>query len=61
MLTIEKDTHGRGTPARPQYVVFLRYGKAPAQEMWLLAQTADAAMIEAQRRMPGETFRHAAE
>ncbi len=56
MLTIERDTTSRGTPERPQYLIFLRYGGRPAQEMWLDATTGAEALAEAARRLPGETF-----
>ena len=56
MLSIERDTTSRGTATRPQYVIFLRYGNMPAQELWLDAMTDAEAILEAQRRMPGEDF-----
>ena len=56
MLTIETDTHSRGTPERPQVLLFLRYGMRPAQELWLAGHTRESALAEAHRRFPEEEF-----
>ena len=56
MLTIEEDTHGRGTVDRPQYLIFLRYGTRPAQELWLAGHTKESALAEARERFPDEEF-----
>ncbi len=55
-MFIERDTHSRGTIDEPQYVIFIRWGRQPAQELWLKAHTAPGALEEAKRRFPGEAF-----
>ena len=55
-MKIKCDTTSRGTPERPQFVIFLRYGNMPAQELWLDATTDAEALAEAARRLPGEAF-----
>ena len=57
MLTIECDTHSRGTPERPQYLIFLRSGIQPASECWLKSRTGEDALLEAKERFPKEDFR----
>lgn len=49
-MDIYRDTVARGTPARPQYFMFLRYGTQPAREFWLDATEEEAARHEAARR-----------
>lgn len=61
MITICKDTTGRGTIDNPQFVAFLRHGHLPAQELWLEARNEKEAEFDVVRRFPelrDETFIH---
>jgi hypothetical protein len=53
MHTIERDTHSRGTPDRPQYVFFARYGRMPPVEVWLDAASDSEAVSAFHKRFPG--------
>jgi len=52
LIKIHKNTQNRGTPDRPQYMIFLRYGSRLTQECWLDATTDQEALAEARQRFP---------
>lgn len=49
-MTIYRDTTSRGTPKRPQFVTYLKYGDLPLQEVWLNAGNRKDAVAEAASR-----------
>lgn len=50
MLRIEKDDHARGTVDHPVYLVFVKYGNLPEQEVRLAATNDTDAQAEVQAR-----------
>jgi hypothetical protein len=53
-MTVYIDSKTRGTADRPAYVVFLKYGNLPQQELILDADSREAAAAEVASRF-GET------